>query len=194
MKNMVLGMSLMVGAAVAVSTSGCTSLIPPQSVEFELNQGAGLQFPVTPGEAVQRMATLSFDPAGLNITGGTFEIKPEAISVEEDEAQPGKVATRLQAGTVTVTGRVAVPGQEDDVCNSTDTYGPYDVTFNNDFTVSEVNPDSISLSNNTIAVLNAEPDPQTGLVSVDICLEVSAPFTGMVTIRALTFNINITLN
>lgn len=194
MKRSALGFFTLGGAVLAISVCGCTNLIPPQAVNFSLNGGAGLQFPVTPGESVQRMATLSFDPAGLNITGGTFELNPDAISVEGEEAPPGKFATRLQAGTVTVTGRVAFPGQEEDVCNSTDSYGPYDVSFDDDFTVTGVSPDSITLSSNTIAVLNTEPDPQTGLVSVSICLDVSAPFTGMVTIRALTFNINITLN
>jgi len=193
MKRIALGLFLFSGMGIAVSTSGCASLIPAQAVEFELNGGAGLQFPVTPGEPVQRMAVLTFDPAGLNIAGGTFQIKSEDITVDEEEAQPGKQATRLQGGTLTVSGRVAMSGQEDAVCTSTDAYGPYDVSFDESFAVTGVSPDSITLSSNTVSVLNADPDPTTGLVTVAICLDVSAPFTGTVTIRALTFNINITL-
>lgn len=193
MKRTALGLSLFVGLGLVAAISGCANLIPPQAVNFDLNGGAGLEFAVTPGEPVQRMATLSFNPAGVNITGGTFEIKPEAITLNAEEAQPGKIATRLQGGVVTVSGRVAIPGQEDDVCNSTDVYGAYDVTFDNNLAVTDINPSSITLSTNTITVLNADPDPTTGLISVAICLDVSAPFTGTVTIRALTFNINITL-
>lgn len=187
MKNLVLGMSMMVGAALAVSTSGCTSLIPPQTIAFELNEGAGLVFPVTACEPIERTVTLTFDSAGLNITSGTFELKPEDITLNVDVEQPGKSAVAGQnTCDLTVEGRVAATGQEADVCTSTDDYGPYVVTLDDDFMITGIDPATITLSEATISVLD------TGTVTV--CLEVTAPFSGTVTISALTFNVNLTLN
>lgn len=191
MRSLALGMSLAAGLSMGALIGGCTNLIPPLTVDVDLNSGAGVQFPVAPGQTVQRVVTLTFDTGGLNVTGGTFELKPDAITVVSDAGGPGKEAVVAQTGggTIDVRARVALPGMAETVCTSSDAYGidgPYTVTFNENFQVTDIDPSTVTLSENTVAALNSG--------TVTVCLEITAPISGTVTITTLTFNVSVTLN
>lgn len=189
MRNISLVSKSLVSFTILIGVCGCPNGITiPVTIEQPLGVGgaAGLQFAVQPDVTQTVVTTFPVNTEGRQIVGGTFELKPEAITIQADNV--GKQAQTLQGtgGTITVVGRVALPGMEDDVCNSTDEYPPYVVTFDAGFQITAVNPSTITLSPNTVAAINSG--------SVTLCLEVTAPFSGVVTVSTLTVNVLIPLS
>lgn len=161
---------------------GCPPIRVP--VDLNLNGAVGAEFAVQADLSLQRTFGLTFDnQSGITIGQGTFEIEAKNIAVIINPEGPGKGTVGFQASdnSITVTARVAAAGQESSVCTSDDEYGPFTVELSAENVPVSVSPSSITLSENTVTVLNS------GVLT--LCLEVLAPFNGMVTIHTLTLNV-----
>jgi len=162
--------------------SGCTNLIPTQSVPFTLNQSQGT-FDVTAGEPTAKsFGVTGFDNGGVTIGRGSMVINPDAITFTP--AGTGKRVQNFQGGeTIVVTGWIGPVADLETVCETGDEYGPYTVTLDENMQPVAVSPNSISLTQSTIDLLNGG--------EFSVCLEVVSTVTGQVRIESFTFNLGL---
>ena len=112
-----------------------------------------------------------------------MELDPDVVSFVPGGA--GKRQTTLQDSTTTiiVTVWIADFDQEATVFDDGDEYGPYNVTFNDDFSSVTIDPPTVTLTQRTLDLLNS------GMFSIGIRIE--SPVDGTLTIESLTFNVSL---
>ncbi len=166
-------------------SGGCASLIPLQPVSFDLNGGAGLVLQTQPGTTAKQSLRLQFDPSGINIGRGNMQINANAVEFAPADAGNGKGLAAFQTGNLVldVTARVAASSALETVCDDGESYGPYRVTLNEEFFVVSVSPAAINLTQTTINLINGG--------DFALCLEVSSPVAGTVTIYSLVLNLGL---
>ncbi len=171
-----------VAALAAWQVGGCNLLslvrIPP--VTFEL--GAGLaEFEVQAGQAVRNSGSGAFDLSGLSIGSGSIELDPSVITVTPSGSVTGKGSVNLQeSSTLEITVWIASGDEVDTVCDAGEKYGPFSVTLDENNVPVSVDPSEVTLTQNTLDLLNSG--------SFSLCIEVISPVDGTVTIGSLTFN------
>lgn len=166
-------------------SGGCTNLLPLRAVAFDLNGGAGLVLQTQPGTTAKQSLRLQFDPSGINIGRGNLQINPNAVEFTPADAGSGKGLATYQSGSLVldVTARIAAPTALETVCDDGESYGPYRVTLNEDFTVVSISPAAINLTQTTIDLINGG--------DFALCLEVTSPVAGTVTIFSLVLNLGL---
>lgn len=169
-------------ALAAWQVGGCNlaSLVPIPPVTFEL--GAGLaEFEVQAGQAVRNSGSGGFDLSGFSIGRGSIELDANVITVTPSGSGAGKGSVNLQeSGTLEITVWIASGDEVDTVCETGEQYGPFDVTLDENNVPISVAPSEVTLSQNTLDLLNSG--------SFSLCIEVISPVDGTVTISSLTFN------
>ncbi len=151
-------------------------------VEFDLGGGAGT-FDVVAGQTAQNAGSGSLGGAAANVGSGTMRIKTENVHFTP---APSKGLVNLQtSSTITVSASIAGGDAVATVCESpVDSYGPYTITLDGDGVITGISPNSITLEQSTIDILN------TG--SFSFCLTVdSETLTGTLTIDALSFSVGL---
>ncbi len=194
----------------ACSPGGLSSLIPEQAIDFDL-AGAGLaEFDVQAGVPQQKSGRFTFDTGGFSVASGSIELVPEVITVTPADTSGGKTAVARQNGptcldacgaagvdsavcadvcgnsVLQVTVWVASAGDSTIVCDPgdhRDTYGPFDVSLNEEHRVTDIDPDLDGFTARTQQWLS----PPVGEVSV--CVEVISPIDGVILIGSLRFNV-----
>jgi len=155
-------------------------VLPPVPVDIPLGESLG-QFSVTAGEPAQQAGTTSFDTGGISVAAATLELDPSTISIAPAESAKTRLA-QTGSNTAVVTVRIASADAVSTVCEAGEQYGPYTVTFDDNFVVQSISPSTVTLSQNTIDLLNAG--------SFSLCIQVEMSIDGTITIEELRLNIS----
>ena len=169
---------------VAASLAGCQSLIPTQPVTFDL-QTALSQFEVEANVPTQNTGTGQWgDLEGITIGRGSLQVDPSAITIIPADTSSGKGSVNLQqTSTLVITVWVGPLEDEDTVCSTGEQYGPYTFTLDENLVPIAVEPETVTLTQSTLALLNAG--------EFSLCIEVVSPVDGTVVIASLTFNLGL---
>ena len=183
MKRKLVALSGVAVMVAVLQVSGCVSLIPPQTIPFNLPV-ASRGFDVEAGVAKQNVLTVTdFDTGGFNIVAGSMTIDPAAITVTPDSNAPGKGSVNLQARTLTVTVKMGAPETEDTVCDDGEQFGPFTVELDEDFVVTSITPSSVTFTDSAVSLLNGG--------TFVLCVEVEADFDGQVEIDQFVFTVSL---
>jgi len=163
---------------------GCAGSLSP-TVPINLDLGAEMgSFEAQAGVPVRHTEARIFTTQGYKVGRGSIELDPSDITVTPAASAGGKGAVNLQETSVlTVTVWVASQDELATVCESGEQYGPFEVTLDADFVPTAIAPSRVTLSANTIVLLNSE--------AFSLCIEVVSPINATVTIATLTFNLGL---
>ncbi len=181
MRNRVLtiGVAMVVGA---FALNGCRQALRV-AAEFQLGGGLGT-FAVTAGEPVTNSGSGSLGDAAVNIGSGSIILDPNDITVTPADTGGGKGTVNLQeGGTLVVRAWIASVDELATVCVDGEGYGPFNVELDADLQPVSVDPSSITLTQNTLDLINAG--------EFSLCIEVTSPVDGTVTIDALDFSLGL---
>ena len=152
-------------------------------VEFSLAGGLGT-FEVQAGVLKQNRGTGALGDTQINIGSGTLRIDPAKITITPANGGGGKGRVNLQAGgTLVVSASIASVEELDTVCENGEKYGPFNVALDVNNQPVSVDPSSVTLSQNTIDLINGG--------TFSLCIEVTSPIDGTVTIEALNFDLGL---
>jgi len=168
--------------ALAATLVGCA---PQIATEFDLTSSGLSEFDVEAGVPVTRTGTGMIGATGITIGSGSIELDPSVITVTPAEGTGGKLAVQSQTGEMMliVTVRVDAVDEVGTVCATGEAYGPFEVTLNANFIPTRISPSRVRFGERALDAFN------TGDFS--LCLEVTSPVTGVVTISSLTFNLGL---
>lgn len=169
----------------ACTTSGGGGGTGQIVADFEFNDGEGLEFEVIANEDsdLQVNGSLSLTGPGgstVAVSGGTIMLTPGAITVVAN-GNNNKALPNLQAGEpLSITAWIdAVGGAAADFCASGDEYGPFIVTVDENLVPTSVDPDEVTLTDNTVNLINGG--------DFDLCIRVNWTMDATVTIDSLRF-------
>jgi len=161
---------------------GCPSgiVVPLPPVPVPLGESLG-EFTLVANESQSAAGAVpSFDP-GVTIVSGSITIDPSVISISPTESAKTRLA-QTGPNTATITARIASADEVETVCASGEEYGPFTITFDDDFVIQSVSPETVTLSQNTVDLLNGG--------SFSLCIEAEMSVDGIITINELTLNIS----
>jgi hypothetical protein len=162
--------------------NGC-SIAPLIPINVPLSGGLA-SYDVQADEAAKSSGTANFDTGGIQVGRGTLELDPSAITVTPAEASSSKGNVTFQAtSTLEITVWIASADLADTVCETGEQYGPFSVTLDENYVPTAISPSSVTLSQNTVDLLNAG--------EFALCIEVLSPVTGTVTINSMTLNLGL---
>lgn len=162
---------------VPLIVGGCSFVQIPVPVMLPSTVG---NLEVTAGQTVQRSSSITVDVGDVSAGSGTLALSPDAISVTLANTTGQKGGANLQAAnTLMVTGWIAGPDTLDTVCGGGDEYGPFTVDLDENGGVTGVSPSSVSLTRNTVNLLNSG--------EFTICLSVESTVDATVSISRLNF-------
>jgi len=183
-------MSLKVSTAIlalvgGMQITGCQSLIPLIAIPVSLS-GTLSQIELIAGEPSTTCGTINFTTdSGFTIGRGTFEFDADALSfvaLETTPAGTGKlVAGQAIENTIVATAFVAAAALQDTATEVGDKYGPYTDVLDENFQITSVSPSSITLTQNTIDLLNGG--------SLSLCLQIESSVSGTFAISSFKLNL-----
>ncbi len=177
-----LGLLAVLGSLAWLSMGGCPQSFVRIPFPFELQEDVGT-FELVAGQSTENRGIGSVEGSTVTIRSGTMQIKAENVRFTPT---PAKGQVNQQAtGTVTVTAMVAGDADVETVCETpVDSYGPYTITFDGDFNVTSILPETINLAQSTVDILNAG--------SFSFCLIAdSQVFSGTLTVDELSFTLGL---
>lgn len=178
-KQLIGGVLVLSGLVIA----GCPQSILTVPVAFELGSGLG-GFEVEAGVAKQNRGTGALGDTPITIGSGTLTLDPAAITITPADGGPGKGGVNQQAGsTLIVTAWIAPVADLATVCETGEEYGAFTVEVDENYVPVSVDPSSVTLSQDTIDLIN--------IGEFSLCLEVTSPVTGTVTIDRLNFRVGL---
>jgi len=161
---------------------GC-SIAPMIPVNVPLSGGLAA-YDVQADEPAKSSGTANFDTGGISVGRGTIELDPSVITVTPANGTGSKGGVAFQeTSTLEITVWVASVDLADTVCEAGEQYGPFSVTLDENFVPIAITPGSVTLSQNTIDLLNAG--------EFALCIEVISPIDGTVTIGSMTLNLGL---
>jgi hypothetical protein len=179
---------LIVLAIVVVGTSaGCPRVVTTGgsgevTADFELGEGLR-SFQVQAGEPTENFGTGTFTIAGGEVTAGVLVLDPANVIVTPAAGGPDKSQPTMQAGEeLVITVWIDAPENEGTVCDDGEQYGPFTVVLDENYVPVSVDPAEVTLSEATVALINAG--------EFSICIRVLSTITGTVEITALTFTLS----
>jgi len=162
---------------------GLGSLIPLQTVDFDLVSGLG-EFEVQAGQPARKTGAGAFELPDITLGRGTIELDPDVITVIPADSGGAKGAVNLQqTSTLEVRVWIAPAAEVETVCETGEQYGPYEVTLDENYVPISIDPSSVTLTQNTLDLLNVG--------EFALCIQVVSPIDGTVTIESLTFNLGL---
>lgn len=176
-----LTMAVVAFGSVWMSTIGGCNVLPLFSVDVPLGTGLGT-FDVVAGETSRSSGQANFNPE-VELGRGTIALDPSTISFAPAGAGKYQLAAQDATTTITVSVYIADLDQEETVFDDGDMYGPFEVTFNSDFSSVSVDPSTVNLTPRTVDLLNS------GMFSIG--LEIESEVDGTLVIGTLTFNVGI---
>jgi len=182
MQSTIKKVMLVLVAVGGVQVVGCQSLIPTVTVTVGLDENLS-SIDVVAGEANTKQGRVLFSSDGnFSIGRGSLVIDPEALSFTASSTNaPKLISAQSMSDTIQVTAFVASPELLDTVCEVGEKYGPYTVTLDGTFQPTSVTPASITLTQDTIDLLNAG--------SFSLCLQVDSSVSGTVVLSSLNLNL-----
>jgi len=176
--------SLGLAAAGLLFVVGCPQSLFTITTDFPLDSNLGT-FQVQTGQPTQTKGTIGIQSNGNvpSIKNGKLLIDPSKISFTPSGTPKGNVNAQDATNTITVTAKIDVVTAVDTVCDSGESYGPFDVTLDSNNAVTAVDPSEVTLSSNAVDLLNGG--------TFSICLIVSSTVNGTVQIDALTFKFGV---
>ena len=163
--------------------AGLGSLIPLQTVAFDLGSGLG-EFEVQAGQPARKTGTGAFELPDITLGRGTVELDPDVITVTPADSGGAKGTVNLQQTSILeVTVWIASTDEVETVCETGEQYGPYEVTLDENYVPISIDPPTVTLTQNTLDLLNAG--------EFSLCIQVVSPVDGTVTIESLTFNLGL---
>ena len=170
--------------ALGVAMLGGCPLVPiTVPVAFDLGDSLG-GFEVQAGVPTQNRGTGALGDNPFTIGSGTLALNADVITVTPTGTGGGKGQVNLQAGgTLVVTAWIASVDQLDVVCTDGEQYGPFEVQLDVNYVPVSVDPSSVTLSQNTIDLINVG--------EFSLCIEVVSPVDGTVTIDRLNFRVGL---
>lgn len=162
---------------------GCPQAALTIPVAFELGDSLG-GFDVQAGEPTQNRGTGALGDNPFTIGRGTLTLDKDAITVTPAPTGGGKGGVNLQAGgSLIVTAWIASVDQLDVVCTDGEQYGPFTVELDENYVPVSVDPSSVTLTQNTIDLINVG--------EFSLCIEVESPIDGTVNIDTLNFRVGL---
>jgi hypothetical protein len=152
------------------------------TIPVDLGEALGT-FDVVAGEAVQHRATRGVPQSSIDIGSGTVAIDPDDITFTPADNGGGKIGANLQGGNLIITAWIDAVDAVDAVCETGEEYGPFTVELDDDYNIVDVNPSSVTLTPTTIDLLNGG--------EFSLCIEVTSPVDGTVSIDTLTFRVGL---
>jgi hypothetical protein len=153
-------------------------------VGFDLlkDDGTGLgAFEAQAGVPTDNRGTGTLTTSGPALTSGSIRFDPADITVTPTGI--GKVIPAMQGTSqLIITGWIDALEAVDTVCGGGEEYGPYTVTLDENNVPIAISPSSITLTQNTIDLLN--------LGEFSICLRLESPIDATVRIERLVFDIS----
>jgi len=177
------GLVFLGGAMVVAGLAGgCPQRLFTVTQDFPLDDALAV-FAVQANTPVQNRGTITITGDSAQVASAVLSIKPANIVV--DTGGPGKGMVNAQDGTnvIVVQAAIADAAGVETVCDDGEQYGPFEVTLDANFQPVSVSPSSITLSQQTVSLLNSG--------AFSICLEVTSPVDGTITIQALTFELGL---
>ncbi|MBI4718623.1 MAG: hypothetical protein HY763_12510 [Planctomycetes bacterium] len=177
--------------ATAWQLAGCQNLIknliPPQRIPFTFGteQDPGIDIPVEAGVPQTQPLSISYEPANVQVGRGSFEIDPAEVVFTPADNGGGKGTAAFQDGanTIVITASIGGPDDLQTVCESGEQYPPFTLTLDENNQPVSIDPTSVTLTANTIALLNSG--------DFTICLELNSTISGTVTINSVVFTVGL---
>ena len=168
-------------AVAGCQVGGCGVIQIPIPVDLNTADGGSGSFDVVAGEPSTNAFTTGVSSSQYTAGSGSIVLSADDITVTPEGDAGGKIAV-LQQGmtTLEITASVGASDLLGTICDEGvgDEYGPYVVTLDANYVPVSISPTTISLTQNTINLINS------GQVSV--CLDVLSPVSGKVTIASFT--------
>ena len=152
-------------------------------VSFDLDGGLG-EFEVQAGQVVEKRGNGSFTLIGLTAGSGSIGIDVSDITVTPTDATGEKGTLTQQANSILeISGFLEASDLIDTVCEQPieRLYGPYLVTLDENFVPVSVDPATVDLRDDTIALLNEG--------EFTICIRVLSPVDATVSIASFGFTL-----
>lgn len=179
-KQLVGGMLVLSGLVVVGCPQQPLFTVP---VAFELGDSLG-GFEVEASVTTTNRGTGALGETSIEIGSGTLNLSPSAITVTPADSGSGKGGVNQQAGEpLIVVARIAPLADLATVCETGEEYGPFSVELDENYVPVSVDPSSVTLTQDTIDLIN--------IGEFSICLEVTSPVTGTVTIEQLDFRVGL---
>ena len=161
---------------------GCPAA--PLTIPVPIPLGTSLgEFEVQAGESSQLSGTTSFTPPqGISIASATLELDSDAVTITPTESAKGLQAQVGDSNTAEVTVWIAPFDEVGTVCGGGEQYGPFTITFNDDYVIQSIEPSRVTLSQNTVDLLNAG--------QFSLCIRVLLPVDGTIRIGSLQLNVS----
>ncbi len=167
--------------AAVVLLGGCTQSPLQTSVDMPLGDTLG-RFDVTADEPTDRSGTSTID-APVTVGSGSITIEPDAISVTPSGALKEMVQAQEGGSELIVTVWIDAVENVESVCGGGEDYGPFTVSLDENFVPQSVEPANVTLTQNTLDLINAG--------EFSICIRVVSPVTGQVQIQALALRLGL---
>lgn len=157
----------------------------PIQITTDFNLGAGLKtFDVQAGVPVEKSGTGSIGDTPVDVGSGTIQLQTSAITFTPSNAGEPKGTVNLQDNMVLeVTVWVSDVEAVETVCQTGDQYGPFEVTLDENYVPVSVDPSQVTLTQNTIRLLNEG--------EFSFCIRALSPIDGTVVIDSLRFTVGL---
>ena len=143
------------------------------------------QFDVEAGGSQEQAGTITDFQDGSNPTIGSGSVALKSSSITITPTETGdKGMTNLQSNDpIVVTAWIDTIDNAGTVCGGGEEYGPYSVYFDDDYNVTSISPAKITLSQNTIDLLNGG--------SFSLCVRVESPIGARIEISELSLKVGL---
>lgn len=189
--RMVTGSAAVLMVGVMMLAGGCPATdgmgLSPLTIKFNLSSGLG-EFDVMPGEPTTSRGTGEFSVTGGAATSGTISLDLDEITITplESNGEKGTVNYGIDENTVTITVWVDDFGDDDVVCEEGEQVGPYTITLDQDLTPVSIEPNTFTLSDTIVSLLNEG--------SFSLCIQVESTVALNIDINSLDINIMVQTN
>ena len=163
---------------------GCPAPIQLPPVEVPLSGSLG-EFALEAGVPKQVSGPATVPSAGVTIANATLRIDPSPITVGPSESAKARQAQVGEANTAVITVWVASANQASTVCDEGERYGPFTIEFDDDYVIQSITPSQVTLSQNTVDLLNSG--------QVSLCIEAVMSIDGTISIGSLVIQVGVYL-
>lgn len=167
-----------------VMITGCPVPLPSPPIEVPLGSSLG-EFELEADVPKQLAGTTTVDTLGTTVVNGTLQIDPSAITISPTQSAKARQAQVGGTNTAEVTVRIASAAEVSTVCSDGELYGPFTIEFNDDYVIQSITPSQVTLSQNTVDLLNSG--------QISLCIEAVMTIDGTISIASLVIQVGFTL-
>ncbi len=177
--------TMCVGALGLVMVVGCPAPIqlPPVDVPLPGSVSGGLALEANVAKTAS--GTVNVPSLGVTVANATLRLDPNAVTISPADSAKARQAQTGELNTAEVTVWVASPDQSETVCTEGEEYGPFTIEFDDEFVIQSIAPSQVTLSQNTVDLLNSG--------QISLCIEAVMSIDGTISIASLEIQVGITL-